>query len=108
MKKYVLSAAVVTDFGTWQYDPTTPLKAAEFLEDDNYTSAIGYAETAGVLSELVGVDIAVNRILVNLEPGDQALVIRPKGGHRFSPDDKGNLSPEFLTEHVELGILKRL
>ena len=37
-------------------------------------SAIGHESTARVLSKRLGIEVPVNRILVHLEPGDQALV----------------------------------
>ncbi len=106
--KYILSAGVITSYGTWQYDPASPEDAAAFVADDDYTSAIGYAETAEVLSGIVGQPIPVKRVLVDLQPGDEALVIRAKGGYRFNPADKGNLTPEFIREHIELGLLRRV
>lgn len=106
--KYILSAGVITGFGTWKYDPLTVDEAQNFVTSGDFTSAIGYAETAQVLSEIVGVEVPVNRILVDLMPGDQALVIRAKGGYRFNPADKGNLTPDFIRDHIELGLLQRL
>jgi hypothetical protein len=103
--KHIISAGVITDFGLWRYEPLTPAQAASFVEDGTAQSAIGYSETAMVLSEIVNVEIPVNRVIAVLDIGDQALVIRPRNGYRFSQEDKGNLTPEFIREHVELGVL---
>jgi hypothetical protein len=110
MAKYLLSAGVITGFGTWQYDPATPEQAIAFVQDGDCISAIGYAETADALETIVErvVEIPVNRVLVDLEPGDQALVIRPVGGFRFDPTMKGNLTTDFVLEHAELGLLTRM
>jgi hypothetical protein len=105
MAKHIISAGVITDFGLWRYEPLTPTQAASFVEDGTAQSAIGYAETAMVLSEIVGQDVPVNRVIAVLGIGDQALVIRPRNGYRFSPEDKGNLTSNFIREHVELGLL---
>lgn len=109
--KYILNSAVVTTFGLYKYEPITTEQAIEFLADGDFVSTIGYAETAAALSVLIGREIPVNRIIIAMKPGDQALVFRltfPPGSSRLNVGDKGNLTPEFVLENCELGLLTRL
>ncbi|MGA1619573.1 MAG: STIV orfB116 family protein [Pirellulales bacterium] len=43
-------------------------------------SAIGHADTAAVVSDLLGTNLAANRVNVNLNKGDQLLVAQVMGG----------------------------
>jgi Domain of unknown function (DUF1874) len=106
--KYILSAGVITGFGTWQYDPISVEDAQAFVADGDFTSVIGYQETADVASEVLGVEVPMNRIRANLEIGDEALVIRPLGGTRIVAGEKGSMTANFIRETMELGLLKRL
>ena len=106
--KYILSAAVITGYGLWDYQPASVGDAIEFCADGDFTSVIGYQETADVLSEIVGVTVPMNRVRASLESGDVALVIRPLGGTRIEPGMKGMISAEFIRDHMEIAILKHL
>ncbi len=47
-------------------------KAKEFV-DDSFVSAVGHEATAKLLTELLGADIPLNRVAIEMRPGDQAL-----------------------------------
>jgi hypothetical protein len=52
--------------------------AREFLAE-GFTSAIGHADTAAVVSDDLGINVPMNRITVTLEPGTTLVVAQYKG-----------------------------
>jgi len=70
-----LSSAVLTAFGTYRYSPLSPEEARHLIYG-GFVSAIGHRETARAASEILGIEIPVNRVEVRMEPGDRAIVIR--------------------------------
>jgi hypothetical protein len=48
-------------------------EAKEMLEKEHFTSAIGHQATAQLLTNVLGVDIPLNRIQIQLQPGDRLL-----------------------------------
>jgi len=101
MTVYVLNSAVITTFGIYRYSPLSPEEAARLLSG-GFVSAVGHPETARVASELLGVEIPVNRVEVHMEPGDRAIVVRLR--HRPPAGAEIHMSPE----DYELGLLERL
>lgn len=55
-------------------------EARDWVSEGLYTSAVGHADTAVVMSDLLGVEIQHNRLTVELQPGDAALVAQVVGG----------------------------
>jgi len=112
MKKYVLNSAVITAPGTYEYALITPDEAKKWwTSGPEPTSTIGYEETAAALSQLLDVPVAVNRVTIKMEPGDEALVFRlvlPPGSPRIDPRNKGQIMNVITAGHWELGLLKRL
>ena len=112
MRRYLLNSAVLTDFGTYEYQPVSPEEARRWwASGPEPTSTIGYEETAAALSQLLNVQVAVNRITIKMEPGDEALVFRlvlPPGSPRIDPKDKGQIMKHVKEGHWELGLLRRL
>jgi hypothetical protein len=93
----VLSGAVLTDYGVWEYVPCTPEQARAWLlaappdgaPGQAYVSCLGDHETALALTRLVDVDVPKGRWrVVRLQPEDDALV--------------------YVLARGELGWLKRL
>lgn len=108
--RYILNSAVMTSFGEYIYSPITIEEAKEWVKSE-FTSAIGYKETATVLSRLLNKKIRKNRITIKMEPGDEALVFRiilPPGSKRLDPTDKKTISETIEKQHFELGLLKRI
>lgn len=50
--------------------------AREWIRNGEFVSAVGHESTAKLLSELLGVEIPMNRIFVNMQRGDEALAIQ--------------------------------
>jgi len=48
-------------------------QARQMLKDNQFTSAIGHESTAKLLTLLLGIEIPMNRIQVQMGPGDIAL-----------------------------------
>lgn len=109
--KYILNSAVLTAQGTFRYTHVSREEAQAWFSAGPVVSTIGYQETAEALSQLLGSSVDVNRVTIQMQPGDSALVFRlalPPGSPRIDPKDKGRLGQEILAGHFELGLLERL
>ena len=58
----------------------SPDEAKVVLASNEWQSAIGHADTAAVVSDILGQPIPVNRINVTIGPGDTLLVAQLTGG----------------------------
>lgn len=105
MKITLLSAAVITDFGTFEYRRISLSEACEIVKSAAIESAIGHSSTAALLSSLLGVEVAANRIEHKQSAGDVALVFRL--GSRI-PEGKVLNREEIEAVGYELGILRRI
>ena len=54
-------------------------EAKAMVHESGWTSVVGHADTAAVISGLLGVDVAYNRVAVTLEKGDTILVAQVNG-----------------------------
>lgn len=55
------------------------ISAAEaeiLLKKENFISAVGHASTAEILKELLEVEVPANRVAIQLQPGDKAVVFQ--------------------------------
>ncbi len=75
---YLMNSPVLTRYGLWQFSPLSVEAARHLLQTTAFTSAIGHDSTAELLSHLLDMPIAANRIQVELGSGDQAVVFRIK------------------------------
>jgi hypothetical protein len=79
MTVYLMNTTVIpsgTD-GIWE-TRALPVEAAR-LNLKDWVSAVGHDSTAEIMSELLGVDIPVNRVAVKPVPGDRLLCFKLKG-----------------------------
>jgi len=103
-KIYVLNSPVLTEYGTFEYRKV-PLEAVEELLDREFTSAVGHEATASFMSKIIGREIPVNRIAVQMETGDSAVVF-----HLLVRLPEGKILSEEEMEKIpyEIGILRRI
>jgi len=110
--KYLLNSAVITTPGIYEYYIITPEQARKWYGDGaDIISTIGYEETANALSLLLGSPVAVNRVTIKMNVGDEALVFRlvlPPGTPRIDPKDKGQIMQHVNAGHWELGLLRKM
>ncbi len=108
--KYILNSAVITAPGTYDYKHITPTQAIDWLNEGGWESTIGYPETAEALQQICGCKIPVNRKVITMQAGDEALVFRLifQQGYRPDPSQKGSMGLNFILKHCEIGILIRL
>lgn len=74
---YLLNSPILTAYGFWRFNgPLNHHSARARLRGQRLTSAIGHEASAVLLGKILGWPVAVNRINVQLQPGDSALVLR--------------------------------
>lgn len=74
--RYLLNAPVLTDYGDFRFEGPLTLGAARAFATKSPLSAIGHDGTARFLGARLGIDVPCRRGTVNMQPGDQALVLR--------------------------------
>ena len=97
----VMNSAVITNYGTYRYSPLSAREAARLLAG-GFMSAVGHPEAARAASEILGIEIPMNRIEVRMEPGERAVVVRLKS--RPPAGAEVHAGPE----EYEVGLLERL
>ena len=101
---YLLNSPILTTYGHYHFSGPITVEEAKNLLQEKFTSAIGHASTAELLSVLLDVPIPINRVRIEMRPGDQALVFRMlarvEEGKVFSREEVEKLP-------FELGVLER-
>ncbi|MEM7820035.1 MAG: DUF1874 domain-containing protein [Candidatus Aenigmatarchaeota archaeon] len=108
---YILNSAVITTPGKYSYRLIDREYAIDLLASNQWISTIGYESTAKAMSELVGMEIPLNRVTIRMKAGDIAIVFRivlPEGAERIDPKDKGQLNKIIDKGWWELGLLEKL
>lgn len=84
----ILNSPVLTDYGSFLFQPITLKDARRRVRESDWESAVGHEETARVISELLQIRCAKNRISYHQQVGDSALVFslkaRPPEGRILS------------------------
>ena len=101
---YLLNSPVLTSYGKWEFDGPISIEAMRELLANGFTSAIGHQATADLLGALLGRSIPVNRVRIEMQPGDRALVIRIL---TRMPEGKLLTEKEMKDIPYELGIMTR-
>lgn len=80
MKKLaLLNTTIATVDGVFEVKTITLEQAREMAQSNELLSAIGHDSTAQIMTELLGVNIPINRIQFTQEVGQTALVFKLKG-----------------------------
>jgi hypothetical protein len=98
-KMYLLNSAIVTAQGTYLYETLLPDDAHRLIQTTSFISAIGHESTADILSKKTGLNIPANRIAINMQAGDQAIVFKIKSrmeeGKVYTRDELSGLVMEY-------------
>jgi len=74
-KVYILNSPILTNWGAYEYMPITLEDAKQRLKA-GFVSAIGHEGTAKLLSTILGMEIPVNRVQIQMQPGDDAIIFQ--------------------------------
>ena len=101
MKIGILNCAICTEPGKYSFETTSLDEVKKLLQENEFVSAIGHKSTAEVLTELIGIDIPMNRIQFSQKPGQTAIVFRLLGrvpeGKILSREEIEEIGYEFCT-----------
>lgn len=77
----LLNTSIITAHGQYSFSPFSLEEAKRLIAEagDDIQSAIGHQATADILTELLGIPVAVNRIEYRQQVGDQAIVFKLRG-----------------------------
>ena len=74
MTRYALNSAVLTAFGTYEYEPLNRTAAREWWEAGPVVATIGYEETCIAMERVLGIPRPrVNRRTIEMDPGDETV-----------------------------------
>jgi len=73
---FILNSPVLTSWGVYEFKKISSAYAKDILLSDSFESAVGHKATADFLSSLIGINIPVNRIQIQMKRGDKAIVFR--------------------------------
>lgn len=101
---YLLNTPILTAYGLYRFSPLDMAQARE-LASQAFTSAVGHQGTADLLSVLLEKEIPMNRVGIQMEPGDEALIFRVK---TRLPEGVVLSKEEIAKLDYEFGLLRRL
>lgn len=75
----ILNTSIVTAYGAFKHEKISLEQARSFVKQGKFQSAIGHESTAQIISELLGVDVPMNRMQYEQQEGEQALIFKLNG-----------------------------
>ncbi len=101
----ILNTSILTNYGCYGYDSATLQEVRDLISGSEWQSAVGHASTAEILTELLGVEVPVNRMVYSQAVCEKAIVFKLKG----RPQEGKILSRDEIEEiGYEFGILERV
>lgn len=101
MKLAILNTSILTAEGDYTLRKISLEQAQELARQNEILSAVGHQSTAEILTELLGVEVPVNRIPFEQEVSQIALVFKLKGrppeGVILSREEIEQIGYEFFT-----------
>ena len=101
---YLLNTPILTSYGEYRFEGPLTLQQAREIASQGYSSAIGHPGAAQLLSFLLEHSVAVQRVRVELQPADQALVLRVL---ERLPEGAVLAASELAAIPTELGLITR-
>lgn len=96
---YIMNTTIVPNNGTYKLEDLGVVGAQHLIDGYSFTSAIGHASTAEIISSLLGIEIPMNRATISFEPGDIAICFkldkRPPEGEILSTEQLKELGYSF-------------
>lgn len=105
MTVYILSASVIPNYGTFRFNKITVEEARKILEENYSVSAIRHEGTAKIMSSILQREIPTNRIAINMDVNDKAIVFRLL---ERLPEGKILNEEELKQVKYEIALLERL
>ena len=105
MKITLLNTSILTDYGTYDFQPISLSEAKKMVKDSEIVSAVGHTATAGILSDLLEIEVRVNRTEFIQSTDDTALIFKLK-----SRIEEGKVLNRSEIEEIgyEFGILRKV
>ncbi|TCQ01983.1 YddF family protein [Serpentinicella alkaliphila] len=87
----LFNGVVATTNGIYEIEDVDVETAIELIKEKGFVSAIGHEATALIMSEILGINIPMNRIQFKQEVGQDAIVlklnVRPEEGKILTIDE---------------------
>jgi hypothetical protein len=99
----ILNTSILTDYGIFSYEKVS-LSEAKCLIADGFESAVGHETTAQIISKLLEINCAVNRVVYIQGVDETALIFKLKGR---APEGKILTIAEIETIGYSWGVLTR-